>query len=126
MGIATRHLERVQSAWWEPSDAVEAVTFAFYAYENAIVAIAELNGRRWTKNHREKADLAQELFEAGLISTDVSDRLREFNDLRKNVAYDEPGPELEQLDLEDVASELEAFINEVTTLVGAREAEESR
>lgn len=94
LNIATRHLERVQAAWWEPADAAEAVTFAFYAYENAVVAVAELNGRRWTKNHYEKAELAHELFEQGLLTSDVSDRLKEFNDLRKDVAYDEPGPEL--------------------------------
>jgi hypothetical protein len=126
LNIATRHLERVQTAWWEPADAVEAVTFAFYAYENAIVAIAELNGRRWTKNHYEKAELAHQLSEEGLLTTDVSDRLREFNDLRKDVAYDEPGPELAQLDLEGVATELERFIDEVTALVEAREAEETK
>ena len=126
LNIARRHLERVQTAWWEPADAVEAVTFAFYAYENAVVSVAELNGRQWTKNHREKADLAHELFEQGLVATDVSDRLREFNDLRKDVAYDEPGPELAQLELEDVATELEQFVDEVTTLVEAREAEEER
>lgn len=83
LSIAQRHLERVQVAWWEPADAVQAVTFAFYAYENAVVALAELHGRRWTKNHYEKAELARQLFQEGLISVDVSDRLREFNELRK-------------------------------------------
>lgn len=106
INIAQRHLERVQVAWYEPPDPVEAVTFAFYAYENAIVAVAELHGRRWTKNHYEKAELAHQLFQEGLISVDVSDRLREFNDLRKDVAYDEPGPELARLDLENVAIDL--------------------
>lgn len=112
--VAKSHLERVQSAWWDPGDAVQAVTFAFYSYENAVVALAELHGRPWTKNHYEKAKLANQLFRDGLIGTDVSDRLREFNELRKDVAYDEPGPELSQLDLEDVAIDLERFIDEVS------------
>ena len=38
---AQSQLERVQTAWFDPPDPVEAVTFAFYAYENAVVAVAE-------------------------------------------------------------------------------------
>lgn len=121
--IAQRHLERVQVAWSEPQDAVEVVTFAFYAYENAIVALAELYGRPWTKNHYEKAELAHRLFQDGLISLDVSDRIRHFNELRKDVAYDEPGPELARLDLEDVASDLENFVEEVDSKIEAAKAE---
>lgn len=119
LSIAQRHLERVQVAWWEPADAVQAVTFAFYAYENAVVALAELHGRRWTKNHYEKAELARQLFQEGLISVDVSDRLREFNGLRKDVAYDEPGNELAQLDLEGIAIDLENFVEEVSRMIEA-------
>jgi hypothetical protein len=62
----------------------------------------------------------------GLISVDVSDRLREFNELRKDVAYDEPGPELAQLDLEDVASNLENFVEEVSRMIEAAEADQRR
>lgn len=119
--IAQRHLARVQVAWWDPPDPVEAVTFAFYAFENAVVAVAELHGRQWTKKHHEKADLAQRLFAEKLVSVDVSERLRGLNELRKDVAYDEPGPELAEIDLEDLAIELEKFIDEVARLVEAAE-----
>ena len=42
--VARSHLERVRVAWIAPADPEEAVLFAFYAYENAIVALAEAKG----------------------------------------------------------------------------------
>ena len=46
---ARRQLERVQVAASDPADAEEAVTWAFYAYENCVVALAELHDRKWKK-----------------------------------------------------------------------------
>jgi hypothetical protein len=114
---AREQLERVQVAGIEPLDHVEAVTFAFYAYENGVVAVAEVKGIEWTKNHYEKAKLARTLFDKKFLSTDIEDQLLRLNDLRKDVAYGEPGLELEQLDLEDLASDLERFLDEVETVV---------
>ena len=37
---ARKQLERVQAAVWEPPDPEEAVTWAFYAYENALEDLA--------------------------------------------------------------------------------------
>lgn len=48
-----------------------------------------------------------------MLSVDVGDRLKELNELRKDVAYGEPGPDLEEVDVEDLAAELETFIEEV-------------
>ena len=91
IAIARRHLDKVQSAAWE-QDAADAVTWAFYAYENCVTALAESHGRQWTTIHRQKAQLARHLYSDGLISRDVGDKLEELNRLRKDVAYDEPGP----------------------------------
>ena len=116
---ARRQLERVQVAAWDPDDPEEAVTWAFYAYENCVAALAERFGRKWTKNHREKADLARWLHTEGLISRDIGDELEELNSLRKDVAYDEPRPELQERDLEDLAIELKEFIDEVDSQIGS-------
>jgi hypothetical protein len=43
---------------WEPAEPDDAVMWAFYAYENAVVAIAERKGIPWEKNHAKKAALA--------------------------------------------------------------------
>ena len=77
-----------------------------------MTALAVRYGRKWTTNHRERADLARRLHADGLISRDVGDELEELNRLRKDVAYDEPGPELQERDLEDLANELHDFIKE--------------
>ena len=113
IAIARVQLERVQrSVYDEPLDPQNAVTWAFYAYENCVVALAELHGRRWTPNHYQKAQLARSLHADGLISRDIGDELEKLNVLRKGVAYDFPDPELEELDIEDLADELEVFIDE--------------
>jgi uncharacterized protein (UPF0332 family) len=105
---------------WEPAEPGDAVMWAFYAYENAVIAVAELKGIPWEKNHAKKAALARELHATGILRTDVSERLRELNDLRKDVAYDEPGPELSELNLEDLITDLDRFISEVEGLLESR------
>ena len=114
---ARRQLERVQAAAWDPADAEGAVTWAFYAYENCIVALAEMHDLEWKRNHREKAELARRLYANGLVSRDVGDTLEELNGLRMDVAYDEPGPDLQETDLEALAVDLERFIDEIASLV---------
>lgn len=115
---ARRQLEKVQTASWKP-DPEDAVTWAFYAYENCVAPLVERYGRKLTKNHREKAELARRLHDDGLISRDIGDELEELNGLRKDVAYGEPGSDLQEKDLEDVASELEEFIDEIDSRIGS-------
>jgi hypothetical protein len=102
---------------WEPADPAECVTKCFYAYENALVAAATAIGATWTKKHYEKAALAENLFEQNKLKTDVSDRLVKLNELRKDVSYGDPGEELSEVDLEDLVSKLELFLNEVGELM---------
>ncbi len=118
IAIARRHLDKVQSAAWD-QDAADAVTWAFYAYENCVTALAESHGLQWTTIHHQKAQLARRLYSDGLISRDVGDKLEELNRLRKDVAYDEPGPELLEVNLEDLAGELEEFIGEIESGIGS-------
>jgi len=106
---------------WEPADPAECVTKCFYAYENALVAAATALGTAWTKKHYEKAALAKKLFEQNKLKTDVSDRLVNLNELRKDVSYGDPGEELSEVDLEDLVSELELFLDEVGELVTSLE-----
>ena len=115
---ARRQLNRVQVASWDPQDHEQAVTWAFYAYENCVAALAERYSRRWAKNHREKAELARRLYDDGLVSRDVGDELEELNTLRKDIAYDDPGSNLLERDLEDLAIELEQLIDEIDSRIG--------
>jgi hypothetical protein len=119
--LARSQLERVQSACWDPSDAIEAVTFAFYAYENALEAVTEARGEKFTRKHWEKSKIAGNLKKKGILSLDIEKRLCDLNDLRKSVSYGEPGPALQELDLEELATQLENFIDEVENIVSSAE-----
>lgn len=111
---AKKQLEKVQLAVGvETPDPEDAVMWAFYSYENCVTALAEMHGRTWRKTHPDKVGLARTFYAEQLISRDIGDELEELNRLRKDVAYDEPGRELDDRDLEDLASELEEFIAEV-------------
>ena len=114
---AQSQLSRVQTAIWEPEDREEAVTWAFYAYENGVVAVAEKANMKWKKTHWDKLDIADQIRSNGYVPVNVRDRLDELNELRKDVQYDEPGPDLAALDLEDLATELEEFLGYVETFV---------
>jgi hypothetical protein len=125
---ARAHLARARVQWdraavdsWEPADPAECVTKCFYAYENGVVAAATALGTAWTKKHYEKAALAKRLFEQNKLKTDVSDRLAELNELRKDVSYGDPGEQLLDIDLEDLVSDLERFLDEVDELVNSEE-----
>ena len=111
IAVARRQLERVEDAAFN-LDHESAVIWAFYSYENCLTALAARYSQRLTTNHRERADLARRLHANGLVSRDIGDELQELNRLRKDVAYDEPGPELQSINLEDLALELHDFIEE--------------
>ena len=118
MAVAKRHLKRVLDAATEQAEDPEiAVTFGFYAYECGIVALAELHGRMWSKNHSRKAQLARDFYADGTVSRDIDGDLEVLNDLRKDVAYNEPGPELYQMDLKALAHGLERFVGEIESQV---------
>ena len=109
-----KQLARVQiAANDEYPDPENAVVWAFYAYENCVITLAEMHEQSWSKTHHDKARLARTFYAEGLISRDIGDELEELNRLRKDVAYDEPGRELDDRNLEMLASQLEDFIDEI-------------
>ena len=114
LGTAKMHLERVQEeAFDSDGDLGAAVTWAFYGYENCVSALAETLGRRWTHNHVQKADLARTFYTEQRVSTDVGDLLEELNRLRKDVEYGVPGSDLLAVNMEELSSGLEGYIDEV-------------
>ena len=114
---ARKQLERVSIAAWPPEDCETAVTWAFYAYENCVVAAAEAQGIPWRKQHPNKVAVARQLYENGQVQRDIGDELERLNELRKDVQYGDPGLELLEVDLEDLATELETFVDEVEALL---------
>lgn len=114
--IAVRHLERVQTAWDDPTDWSDLSIYGFYCLEAAVLSAASTIRASLPKDHRGKAELAQVLAaDRGL--PDVSELLAELNAARKAVAYgDVTAPEL---DPEDVARRIEDFVDAVRELVEA-------
>lgn len=91
--LARAQLENAQVAWFEPPNAAECVTNAFYAYENAVTAAMIAAGRKRSRRHPEKATIAKQLYDENKLKTDVSDLLEVLNDARKDVQYGEAGSE---------------------------------
>lgn len=114
-----RQLERAQAlSWAETEEEIdeyrgEVVTWTFYAIENAVIAAAIKLNIPWEKTHPSKVYIAGQLYSKGFVSVDVSDLLKELNTARKDVAYGEPGFQLTSIDLEDLLSTAEDFIEQV-------------
>ena len=113
---ARKQWERVSAAW-PLEDYETAVTWAFYAYENCVVAAAEAQGIAWRKLHYNKVAIARQLYENGQVRRDIGDELERLNELRKDVQYGGPGLELLEVDLEYLVIELETFVEEVAALL---------
>ena len=114
--LAQKHLEKVQSAWDDPTDWADLSLYGFYALEAAVDAACIHYGIDSSKSHVSRAKSAERLrSEHGL--DDVSDLLRDLNEARKSEAYGDVTTPPE-LDPEDVAVQIEEYIESVATLIG--------
>ena len=115
--LATKQFDDACTASWEPPDPAECVSKCFYAFENAVVAAATALSKKWEKDHRKKAILADTLFREGKLITNIRDLLFDLNDVRKDISYDEPGSTLAEFDLDDLVSDLEDYLGQVESLI---------
>lgn len=104
--IARKHLDRVLAAWTEPTDWDDLSLYGFYCLEAAALYFWS----RTSKKHWDKVDFASELHRERKLP-DVSDLLRDLNNARKAAAYGDV--EAPDLDAEDVALQIEQFVNAV-------------
>jgi len=115
--LARDQLDRVQVAWLEPVDWSDLAMYGFYALENAVVAAADHFGVQWKPNHPSKVDAARLLAEQHGLP-DVASLLLELNTLRKSEAYGEM-PSSRTRSAEDIAIEVEQYVEAVAALFGA-------
>ena len=115
--IATRQFDEACTASWMPTEPAECISKCFYAFENAVVAAAMALGIPWKKDHRKKADLAATLFDTGKATKNISELLIELNDVRKDISYGEAGQTLEDMDLDDLLSDLKDYLSQVESLI---------
>jgi hypothetical protein len=112
--LAKRDLERVQEAW-DPPDWADLSLYGFYALEAAVEAASLHKGMTVRKNHAERVKAAETLHQLHGLP-DVSGLLVDLNERRKSEAYgDVDAPDL---DAEDVASEIESYIDLVEQMLG--------
>ena len=112
--LARSHLERVQSAWDQPTDWTDLTTYGFYCLEAAVMAAATHLDWSVRRTHPAKAEAAERLSEE-LGLPDVADLLVDLNSARKAAAYgDVPFPEL---DAEEIAIQIEEFVDAVEQLM---------
>jgi hypothetical protein len=109
LDLARRHLERVRVAW-DPPDWADLSLYGFYALEAAVEAASLYYGMDVQKTHWARVEAAESLHRQHRLA-DVSVLLRDLNETRKSEAYGDVQPP--ELDAEDVASEIESFIEAV-------------
>ena len=114
LSLARDHLDRVLAAWDEPTDWKDLSVYGFSCLEAAVDAASMHIGSPRKRDHSTRERDAKEMHDRfGL--PDVSRLLNELNDARKSELYgDVPAPDL---DAEDVASSIEAYVNEVEQLL---------
>lgn len=119
LAVATKQLDRVQTASWDPTDEdrEDAVTWGFYAYENGVVAVVEKANMAWRKNHGHKLDLADEIHTRGYVSTNVRARLEELKRTAQRRAVWRSGCRAPGVRSEALSSDLEKFLDEVQAFV---------
>ena len=113
--LAHSHLERVQSAAWDPTDWADLSSYGLYCLEACIVAAALHLKRPRPGSHVAKAETARFLSrEHGL--TEIDNLLVDLNAMRKHQAYgDTQAPD--GLDPEDTASMIEAYVEVVQAML---------
>ncbi len=115
LSYAKQHLSRVLAAAWDdPVDWTDLTIYGFYCLEAAIVAAATHTRLSFRRSHSEKAHAAKELSVSHDLP-DVSGFLWVLNNARKAAAYGDT--DLPDLDAEDVAAKIEAYVDAVSTLL---------
>lgn len=114
LSIAREHLKRVQAAWGDPTDWADLGIYGLYCVEAAVMAAA--THLRWpvSKIHTAKQDIARRLTTERHLP-EISERMSQLNDTRKAIGYGDV--ERPDLDAEEVATQIEEFVEAVARLL---------
>lgn len=113
--LALKHLEHVAVSLDDPTDWLELSTFGFYCLEACVVAAALQLKRTRPGNHWDKVEESRYLTDEHDLP-DIANLLVDLNTMRKHEAYGDINPP-DNLDPKDVASEIEAYVEQVGKLV---------
>jgi len=112
--LAQDHLERALAAATEPVDWTDLSTYGFYCLEAAVMAASGHLKLGVQRSHPGKVGAAKLLANKHKLP-DVSALLVELNTARKAHAYGDV--EAPDLDEEELASDLDAFVDAVKALI---------
>jgi hypothetical protein len=114
LALARHHLERVRSAWTDPTNWDDLSLYGFYCLEAAVEAAAAEVGMKTSKSTGKRPRQPQSFHRKHGLP-EIEQLLRDLNDARKSAAYgDIPSPDL---NAEEVASEIERDVGAVSGLV---------
>lgn len=107
--MAREHLSKAQEEA-NAGDLRNAVQWSFASLEAAIDALAAEHAIRIDEQHWRRRDAAHELMLRGVLPRDLSDLHQLLNEERKAMFYEGEDPELGELSIEDVLSEIETAV----------------
>jgi HEPN domain-containing protein len=107
--VAREHLSKAQEEA-TAGDLRDAVQWSFASLEAAIDALAEKHGIAIGEQHWRRRDAATELHRKGVLPADLSELHQLLNEERKAMFYEGEDPELGELSIEDVISEVETAV----------------
>lgn len=107
--IAREHLSKAQEEA-AGNDLRDAIQWSFASLEAAIDALAEKHGIEIEAKHWRRAEAATDLHQKGVLPKDLSGLHRLLNEERKGMFYEGEDPELGDLSMEDVLSEIETAV----------------
>lgn len=112
--LALSHLERVQTAWDDPTDWADLSLYGFYCLEACIVAASLRLGEQAPRGHRAKVGAGRRLHKQHGLP-DIEVLLVNLNAMRKYAAYGDTEPPGD-LEPEDVACSIEEYVESVREL----------
>lgn len=104
--VAREHLSKAQ-AGAAGGDARDALQWSFASLEAAIDALAAPRGVAIDERHWKRTEAARSLHESGVLPKDLSTLHRSLNEARRAVFYEGEEPDLGDLSIEDVLSDVE-------------------
>ncbi|MBS1880746.1 MAG: HEPN domain-containing protein [Actinobacteria bacterium] len=107
--VAREHLTKAQEEA-AAGDLRDAVQWSFASLEAAIDALAEKHGITIGEQHWRRRDAATELRGKGVLPKDLSDLHQLLNEERKAMFYEGEDPDLGELSIQDVISEVETAV----------------
>ena len=107
--VAREHLSKAQEEAGA-GDLRDAVQWSFASLEAAIDALAAKHGIRIDEQHWRRRDAAHELMLKGVLPRDLSELHQLLNEERKAMFYEGEDPELGELSIQDVLSEVETAV----------------